>query len=104
MNVTSCKNLFNYLISTRIVMKVSRTIVAIGLMAMTVMLASYTVIQTVKANTIHSHNHPFTPSKNKTKKVFMAICVELSFSYFVAFTALSTLFIVFAFNTWATTT
>ena len=49
MTVTSCKNLFNYLISTRIVMKVSRTIVAIGLMAMTVMLASYTVVQTVQA-------------------------------------------------------
>jgi len=49
MTVTSCKNLFNYLISTRIVMKVSRTIVAIGLMAMTVMLISYTVVQTVQA-------------------------------------------------------
>jgi hypothetical protein len=49
MTVTSCKNLFNYLISTRIVMKVSRTIVAIGLMAMTVMLTSYTVVQTVQA-------------------------------------------------------
>ena len=49
MTVTSCKNLFNYLISTRIVMKVSRTIVAIGLMAMTVMLTSYTVVRTVKA-------------------------------------------------------
>ena len=109
-------------------MKVSRTIVAIGLMAMTVMLTSYTVVQTVQAlhtaprvkwltnlnkesknngyslpNTIHSPIHPFTPSKNKTKNVFMAIYVDLSFSYFVAFTALSTLFIVFAFNTWATT-
>ena len=30
-------------------MKVSRTIVAIGLMAMTVMLTSYTVVQTVQA-------------------------------------------------------
>jgi hypothetical protein len=49
MTVTSCKNLFNYLISTRIVMEVSRTIVAIGLMAMTVMLTSYTVVQTVQA-------------------------------------------------------
>ena len=49
MTVTSCKNLFNYLISTRIVMKVSKTIVAIGLMAMTVMLTSYTVVQTVQA-------------------------------------------------------
>ena len=49
MTVTSRKNLFNYLISTRIVMKVSRTIVAIGLMAMTVMLTSYTVVQTVQA-------------------------------------------------------
>ena len=49
MTVTSCKNLFNYLSSTRIVMKVSRTIVAIGLMAMTVMLTSYTVVQTVQA-------------------------------------------------------
>ena len=39
------------------------------------------------------------PSKNKTKKVFMCIYVDLSFSYFVAFTALSTLFTVFAFNT-----
>ena len=49
MTVTSCKNLFNYLISTRIVMKVSKTIVAIGLMAMTVILTSYTVAQTVQA-------------------------------------------------------
>lgn len=49
MTVTSCKNLFNYLIGIRIVMKVSRTIVAIGLMAMTVMLTSYTVAQTVQA-------------------------------------------------------
>jgi type III secretory pathway component EscU len=49
MTVTSCKNLFNYLISTRIVMEVSRTIVAIGLMAMTVMLTYYTVVQTVQA-------------------------------------------------------
>ena len=45
MTVTSCKNLFNYLFSIRIEMKVSRTIVAIGLMAMTVMLTSYTVVQ-----------------------------------------------------------
>jgi hypothetical protein len=51
MTVTSCMNLFNYLITIRIVVKVSRTIVAIGLMAMTVMLTSYTIVKTVQALT-----------------------------------------------------
>lgn len=50
---------------------------------------------------IHTITHSL---KVRTKqKRCLAIYVELFFSYFVAFTALSTLFMVFAFNTWATT-